>query len=206
MVRPREHSDLHFSRPVDESGLLNMLIQNDQNAFRILYDLYSPRIYSRLLKLVKSEDLAEDLLQQTFINLWNHRHTLDTQKSLRGYLFTIAGNLTLNTWRKARRDKALMEKLQAAATELHSQTEEWLQKKENAIQIRRAIDALPPQRKKIFKLCKLEEKSYAEVGKMLGISVSTINDHIVKAVRSIKEQLLQEGNLSGFLLIIFLWQ
>lgn len=190
-----------------EAEWVGRLVTGDEHAFQILYEYYSPPIYGRLLRLVKSTTLAEDLLQQTFLNLWNSRAALDPQRSLSAYLFTIAGNLTLNAWRKAKRDKLLMASLLSGATEQYNNpTEEWLVKKENAQHIRRAIDALPPQRRKVFRLCKLEERSYAEVSHMLGISHSAVNDHIVKAVRTIKRHLVHEGRLSAYILFLPLLQ
>jgi len=55
--------------------------------------------------------------------------------------------------------------------------------------IQEAIDALPPKRRQVFQLVKIEERSYEEVSHMLHVSISTVNDHIVKATKSIRENL-----------------
>ena len=133
---------------LDERILVNRLQAGDPLAFKALYDIYSVRIYGKLLKMVKSDDLAQDLLQHTFMNVWNHRATLDPDQSFSAYVFKIADNLTLNTWRKAGRNKVLMEKIISSATPYYSHTEEWLTGKENMRQIQEAIDRLPPGAKR----------------------------------------------------------
>jgi RNA polymerase sigma-70 factor (ECF subfamily) len=64
-----------------------------------------------------------------------------------------------------------------------------LHREETAL-LNKAIENLPPQRKEVFYLCKMEGKSYLEVSRRLGISASTINDHIVKANRAVREFIL----------------
>jgi RNA polymerase sigma-70 factor (ECF subfamily) len=187
---------------VNEKMLVFNLRAGDQLAFKALYDIYSIRVFGKLLKMVKSEELAKDLLQNTFMNLWDHHATLDPELSFGAYIFKIADNLTLNAWRKASRDKALMDKLQSGARAHYYQTEEWLSDKENRLLIHQAIDQLPPQRKKVFILCRLENKSYAEVSKLLGISTSTINDHLVKATKAIKEELIRQGYITSALIFL----
>jgi RNA polymerase sigma-70 factor (ECF subfamily) len=82
----------------------------------------------------------------------------------------------------------------------YTHIEEELLYKENEEWLLGIIERLPLQRKRIFKLCKIEGKSYIEVSELLGISTSTINDHIVKATRFIREQ--YRGSDSAILLVV----
>lgn len=173
--------------PYNEKELLSRLRQGDQEAFTQLYHLYSERLYRNLLALVKSEQLAEEILQDIFVQFWEKRATIDIQSSFRSYLFRIGENKVHDFYRKARRDQKLHAYIKAAASEQYTHIEEALLSRENAGLLQQAIDTLPPQRRQVFEYCKLQGRSYREVSELLGISTSTINDHIVKATRDIRQ-------------------
>jgi RNA polymerase sigma-70 factor (family 1) len=179
---------------VDELDLLIRLKEGDKKAFAEIYDLYSQRLYINLLKLVKSDQLAEEILQDIFILVWEKREQVDIRQSFPAYLFGIGANKVADLFRKVKRDKHLFAKIKAIATEEYSHIEESLFRKENFTILQNAIKALPPQRKQIFELCKMQGESYLEVSRKLGVSTSTINDHIVKATKSI-QQYLTSNNL-----------
>jgi RNA polymerase sigma-70 factor (ECF subfamily) len=159
----------------------------DEHAFESVYEHFSERLYGHLLKLVKSKDIAQELLQEIFLKVWEKRHSIDPEKSFRSYLFSIAENLAYDFFRKAARDKKLQVYLLTQATEAYSYVEENAFNNEYTGLLQKAINALPPRRRQIFQLCKLEGKSYEEAALQLGISTSTISDHIVKATRTIRE-------------------
>jgi len=186
---------------IDEKQLLVLLRQGDKQAFGELYYQYSPRIYTNLVKLLKSDHLAEELLQDVFVKVWDKRENIDIEKSFRSYLFRIAENQVYDFFRKAARDKKMEAYLINAASEFYSHVEEALYHKENTAILNRAIAQLPPKRRHIFTLCKLEGKSYEEVSRQLGISTSTINDHVVKASRSVREYLLLSKDIAVLVIL-----
>ena len=186
---------------LDERMLLILLQEGNKQSFEELYHRYKRRIYGNLKKLLKSDDLAEELLQEVFVKVWNKRHNLDVEKSFRSYLFRIAENLVYDFFRKAARDRKLEAHLTAAATKFYLHIEEALYTKESMAVLNKAVGLLPPRRRQIFTLCKLEGKSYEEVGLQLGISTSTINDHVVKATRSIREYLILTQDVAVLLVI-----
>jgi RNA polymerase sigma-70 factor (ECF subfamily) len=136
---------------------------------------------------VKADEIAEELLQDIFVLIWEKRQVIEIQQSFRSYLFRISENKVADLFRRINKDKKLYTQVQRIALEQYNNIEEELLTSENIEFIKKAINTLPPQRKQIFELCKLQGKSYKEVSKLLGISPSTINDHIVKATKSIKD-------------------
>jgi len=90
-------------------------------------------------------------------------------------------------FRKAARDKSIESQLIASSTANYTIIEEFISAEENLAILQKAIESLPPQRQQVFRLCKLEDKSYKEVSELLGISVSTISDHIVKGTKSVRD-------------------
>jgi RNA polymerase sigma-70 factor (family 1) len=171
----------------DEKELLLLLQNGNEQAFEKIYKFYSTRLYGNLLKLVKSETEAQEILQDVFLKIWDNRQRIDIGKSFRSYLFKIAENKVYDFFRKAARDKKRKAQLISLATNEYVPVEELWQSDEKSAILQKAIDSLPPQRQLVFRLCKLEGKSYKQVSELLGISVSTISDHIVKATKSIRD-------------------
>jgi len=133
------------------------------------------------------------------VKIWDNRQNIDIDQSFRSYLFRIAENKAYDFFRKAARDKKLQAQVLVAATEHYEHIESMLFNKENLAILNGAIESLPSQRQQVFRLCKLERKSYQEVSELLGISTSTVSDHIVKATRSVKEYLF--ANLKSTILV-----
>lgn len=171
----------------EEKDLIRLLQTGDEYAFEKLYRLYSVRILKKLLRLVKDEEIAAELLQDTFLKLWEKREGLDPEQSLRSYLFRIAENKITDLFRRAAYDRKLREHLVAVSTELCHVTEDAIDFKDGQELLQQAISSLPPQRQKIFILCKIEGKSYEETAELLGISAGTVNDHMVKAGRAVRK-------------------
>ena len=171
----------------DEHELLSQLKAGNKMAFARLYELYSLPLYLNLIKLLKTEQGAEEILQSIFFIVWEKRETIKINHSIRGYLFRIAENKVHDFFRKLKRDRKLYNHIMEISCREYEDVEiKFLHSEETAL-LNKAIENLPPQRKEVFYLCKVEGKSYLEVSRLLGISASTINDHIVKATRAVRD-------------------
>lgn len=189
--------------PVEyEKELLSQVREGDVKAFEYIYNIYSPRLYSNIIRVVKSSFITEELLQDTFQRIWEHRKRIDINQSFKSYLFTIARNLVCDYFNKSSKQKLLELYLQAKE-EGERAFRNQLEEKESEILMERALHQLPPQRRLVYTLCKIEGRSYDEVSKILGISVSTISDHIVKATKSIKAYYLTRA-ISCLPLLLYL--
>jgi len=193
-----------FDTAQQEREVLMRLLQGDEIAFEKIYKVYSPKLYGNLLRLIKSVPQTEQILQDVFIKVWEYRASIDPEKSFRSFIFKMAENKAYDFFRKAARDKKLESELIAISTVNYTELEEFLSDNEKLVLLENAIKRLPPQRQQVFRLCKLEGKSYKEVSEMLNISLSTISDHIVKATKSIRDSL--KNHKSAMLdLIVTLW-
>jgi RNA polymerase sigma-70 factor (family 1) len=170
-----------------EKDILLEMLTGSEIAFEKIYQLYSPRLFAKLVRLVKSESQAKEILQDVFLKLWEHRVFIDPEKSFRSYLFKIAENKIYDFFRKAARDKNIELKLIAFSIADRNVKDEYSGDDEHLAMLKQAIELLPPQRRLVIRLCKLDAKSYKEVSELLGISVSTISDHIVKGTKSIRD-------------------
>jgi len=189
------------SRHIEKEWLARIK-QGDKVAFGELYHRYSERLYRSLLRLVKSEQMAEELLQDIFVQFWEKRQTIDVQSSLQAYLLRIGENRVYDFYRKLKREQKLLAVIKAAASENYTPIEENLLSEENTQLLRQAIETLPPQRRQVFELCKLQGRSYQETSELLGISTSTINDHIVKATKTIRQFIYAHQKITVMLLLL----
>jgi RNA polymerase sigma-70 factor (family 1) len=185
---------------INELNLLERLREGDQQAFESIYQHYIDPIYRRLLYLIKSEELAEELAQDIFMRIWDKRAGIDLEKSFRSYIYSIAQNLVIDFYRRSALDRKLQQHLIHTATEYYNPIDLHYHAEADRQLISNAIQSLPEQRRKVYSLVKLEGKSYEEVSEILGISCSTIRDHIVKGNKAIKLHL----NTSQLTMVVLL--
>jgi RNA polymerase sigma-70 factor (family 1) len=170
-----------------EKELIESLKNGDKHAFEQLYHNYKVRIYGNLFKMTKSDEVSEELLQELFVKIWTGREKLDPERSFKSYLFKIAENLVYDFFRQAARDKKMEAYLKSVAAPENSPIEQHIYYKEGNYVLTKAIEQLPPKRKQVYILCKIEGKSYEEVSRLLGVSISTVNEHIVKASQVVRK-------------------
>lgn len=182
----------------DEKELLIQLRDGSCQALDYFYHQYSLRIYRKVFKMVRVEVIAEELMQDVFVKIWDRRQGIDPDQSFKSYLYTIAQNLVYDFYRKLAREEKLQGLIKSANSEMYVHVEEEIFLKETSEILNNAINNLPSQQKLVFTLCKLEGKSYEDAGAALGISSSTINSHIVKATRSVKGYIFREQNALFF--------
>lgn len=192
------------TNPQNEKDLVILLSRDDEDAFEALYYSYSTWLLAYLIKLVKSESLAADLLQEAFLTVWNKRQNIDPDQCFRAYLFRIAGNLAYDFFRNAARKKKLLASLIQNHYNQSSYIEEVFSGKENNQFLMDAISSLPIRRREVFQLVRIEERPYQEVSQLLNISVSTINDHVVKATKSLRVKLKSYYLSAISTLVVFL--
>lgn len=190
---------------LSEEKRLVALLQGDGNtkgamdAFSQLYERYHGMLYHSALKFVKSDELAQEVVQEVFIKLWETRSNLKADLSLSAYLYTMTRNRVFNMLKRAARESRVREHIRLHAEAASNTTENNLLFSEYQAAVKKAIAGLPPQRQRIFIMCREEGKSYEEVAGAFGISKSTVRDHMVKALKSVRQQLYLRTGISASL-------
>lgn len=187
---------------INPDNLIDQLQQGNGSAFSALYDMYSKPLYRNLLRLVKDEDVAQELLQDLFMKIWEIRERIEPEKSFKSFLYKIAENLAYAHFRQIAKNERLIAKLIISSVEFVTNAEDTIIVKENHALLQRAISSLSPQAKQVYTLCKLEGKSYEEVSQQLGISHKTISGHIVKANKDVKRFFLLNSETAVVLIVI----
>lgn len=179
----------------DEAKVLQLLAQGDEEAFRILYNDHAPTIYSVARQYLQSTDMAKDLVQEIFSTVWLKRTEFSQVKSFSAYLYTMSRNLALKYIKKMSIDM-LTSKEFIDRLDLNDAS---IEKYEHLF--REAVAQLPPQRKHIFELAKVEGLSYMAIADRLKISPLTVKTHMEKALRFIRHHLHQ--HIGSFISLVF---
>ena len=174
-----------------ESNLIYRITQGDEIAFESFMDYYSANLYYYTMSMVKSKELAEEIISDVFMEVWKQRKTLLEIEHISGWLHTI-------TYRKAisaiRHESIIPQQISIDDVEYFSMSpiespDENLIKKEDVDMLYQAIDELPSKCKHVFFLAKIDKLPYKEISNMLNISLATINYHIGFAMTSLKNKL-----------------
>jgi RNA polymerase sigma-70 factor (ECF subfamily) len=181
-------------------------MEGDEDAFVALYNKYHRKIYYSTLKMSQSEALAQDVTQTVFMKVWENRTALNPEQNFAAYISVICRNAVFDTFKKAANEENVKKELQqfAELSESDGEEDDFYEAYKNLLD--KAIAELPPQRRAVFELCKLQEKTYNEVARKLSISRSTVQDHVVKANKFIREYLLTHGSFSFAILFSILSQ
>ena len=176
-----------------------MRLQNDdKEAFNELYRKYHSAIYYNILKLTRDSILAEDIVQEVFITLWEKRYSLDSEKEISRWLFVISYNKSIDCLKRKLKESLAQTALQQDNENTTDTGNSLFNIRMNIIE--KAIEQLSPQKKKVFELCKLQRKTYAEAARELHISKHTVKEYLSGAVTFIREYVKQYSEYS----VIFL--
>ncbi len=184
---------MHERTTSDESLLVQSLAKGNLLAFNSLYKEYSNRLYRFALGYLKSEEEAEELVQEVFMIIWEKRNELREELSFKSFLFTIAFNII----RKHFRTKAyLMKYLKSGVnSELDFQTSRNITYNSLQKYITDLIDQLPDRRKEIFVKSRVDGYSIKEISEELSISHKTVENQITTALKFIRTNLNRENDL-----------
>ncbi|MFC0316744.1 MULTISPECIES: RNA polymerase sigma-70 factor [Olivibacter] len=162
----------------------------NQKAFRLFYDDLKHPIYNYAFRFFRSAILAEEIVQEVFMQIWKHRATLDPTQSAKAYTYRIARNLIYNKLKEIVRHEEYINHVFYSHAVSHEAVEDSLDYKELQQLYEEAISKLPPQRQLIFRMSRIEFLSHEEIADQLAISKNTVKDQIVKALKFIKQYML----------------
>jgi len=179
--------------------LLTQLKSDDKNAINGLYEAYSRRLFNFAFSYLKTDEDSLDVVQDVFLSLWKKRNDLNEDTNLEAYLFTVTKNSVISIFRKKISEKGYLEHLRNVSVLYHNDNEEQCDYQNLSEKIQELVGKLPEQRKRIFQMSKEKGMSNKAIAEELNISVKTVEDHMTKARRFIKEHLAQHG----FIAILF---
>lgn len=173
--------------------------QSDENAFTELYVFFDKRLVHFATGLVRSKEIAEEIVEDVFIRVWNRRVNLNDIENIAVYLYVSVKNQALNILSKKARElvTAPFDYLEIF-TPFAADPQDLMITSEMMIKMQQAVEALPPRCKMIFKLVREDGLKYKDVSAILNISVNTIDAQMAIAVKKICESLNIRRSGNGF--------
>lgn len=172
-----------------EKELLLLAAQGSEPAFTLLFNRYKHKLYSYLLSLTTSPQIAEDIIQDTFLKLWKDRASLKAIDYFNAYLFTMTRNLAINSFKRMARETAILAALQPQQNNPAATVADNLSLKEVEQLLHQTIQSLPPQQKLIYTLSREQGLKHEDIAHQLHLSSSTVRNHIVQALRTIRKKI-----------------
>jgi len=184
---------------------LALRLRNDDiNAFNTLYWEYHAAVYANTLKLIKDPVLAEDIVQEVFVTLWDKRHTIDPGQDLIGWLFVISHHKTVDQLKRKLKQILAQKNLSIFTEDLSIIVNDDLKEAQlNAIE--EAMDHLSPQKRKVFELCKVQGRTYKKAAEELHISKYTVKEYLSDALVSIKKYIGEHPRQTGIIIYFLIF-
>lgn len=193
----------------DLAYITRKLQEGDNDTYVFLFRKYYVPLCSYARRYVGRKDVAEELVSDTFFNIWRNRETLEIHTSVKGYLYHAVCNNSLNHLRKLKKEDKLEDYFNDNQSEnlgLAIDSEELpsdsLIMKDLTETIDQAVNSLPTQQQAVFRLKRYEGKKNGEIAEVMGISVKTVEMHLSKALIALRENLKEY--LPEFLLFLLL--
>jgi RNA polymerase sigma-70 factor (ECF subfamily) len=187
-----------------EKELVERIVSGDQTAFKEIFYRYKDKLFSYCFRFTKSEEVAEEIVQDVLLKIWTDRKRIDPDLSFSSYLYTITRNYSFNFLKKAAANISLQEKLFYYFDHYHSQPEDQLVFNDLTSIVNKAVALLPPQRRLIYKMSREKAMNYDEIAHHLGISKHTVKNQLVQALKFIRSYLNTHTELN-LCLISLLW-
>lgn len=169
------------------------LIKGEKKAYESIYSEYFGVLYHLCLHYLHNENVAEEIVQDTFMKLWEIKSSLNEQVNIKNFLYTITKNNCLNYLRNRKTTIKHLEKIKYLEIQFNYEALEklgdYIQFEELRSKIENSINSLPNEVRETFKLSRFEELTYKEIAEKQNISSKTVEARISKALRILRVEL-----------------
>ncbi|NDP20137.1 MAG: RNA polymerase sigma-70 factor [Paludibacter sp.] len=179
---------------------IKALREGNHLAFEELFDSWYEPLCRYAFSILRDMDEAEDVVQRVFCKLWDQHEKLDIRSSINSYLYRMVHNDSLNQIQQITSHKVHNQNFISTVNNDVNSTSEHIEGNELQKAIENAMEKLPPQCKRVFEMSRLEQLSYSEIAKNLNISTNTVENHISKALKLLRVELIE------FLTVLILLQ
>lgn len=192
---------LTLAKPYTDLQLLDLIRTDDRGAFTELYNRYWDKTYAVALHRLDDEHEAEEVVQEVFLSIWQRRATLQLTHTVATYLAVAVKYKVINHLAKQHRRQLQHDELTMTSPVVADSTADWLHEKELRQLLEKTISQLPEKCRIVFLLSRDENKTYAEIAAELNISQKTVEAHMSKALRELRETLGVSAPILAFILL-----
>ncbi|GIV36363.1 MAG: DNA-directed RNA polymerase sigma-70 factor [Cyclobacteriaceae bacterium] len=172
-----------------------IVYEDDQQALGTLFNLMSRQLFALCLPIVSSRELADEIVCDVFCNLWRNRKQIKIESSLKAYIITSARNRALDYFRKLKREKKVDLSHASHIACPEENAEDRIDYEKFATSINIAIYELPQQCRQVFILNREYGMKYREIAEKLNISVKTVETHMGRALKHLRQTVLATHRL-----------
>jgi RNA polymerase sigma-70 factor (ECF subfamily) len=180
---------------LEDRLLIRKIAQHDREAFRMLFESYHAQLFRFAEIYVCSPDIAEDIVQEVFIKLWENSG-IRINQSLRSYLFLMVKNACIDYLRSLKLEDKKKKRL--AEAQILSESVAINLDSEVSQKIKMAIDELPEQCKEVYRMSIYSGLKHSEIAEELNISVNAVKVQVFRAKKSLREKLYSIKELLVF--------
>ncbi len=177
--------------PHQEQMLICQLRAGDKQAFNQLFYQHERKLYNFSCKLLHSQEDAEEIVQEVFIRVWEHRATLKEGFPFEAFIIRIAKNLIYNKAKRRVNEYAYKEYCLKHTTPAPLTTENEVNFNTLEALTSHFIEQLPPKRKTIFTLSRISGLTNQEIARQMNVSTSTVENQINKTLKALRHHLYQ---------------
>jgi RNA polymerase sigma-70 factor, ECF subfamily len=172
-----------------EQQHLDALTKGDITAFEMIFRTYYQPLCNYAYTFLQDKEEAEEIVQSTFMSVWEKHSTISIRTSIKSYLYAMVRNACLNVIKHEKiKQRHAVEEI-ALSPQSHDAVTNTVASTELETRIQEAMEKLPEQCRLVFKLSRFEELKYSEIAEQLDISVKTVENHMGKALKIMREQL-----------------
>ena len=185
------------TQAIADDVLLARIARGDRLAMQVLYGRHHVRVFRFGLRLVRNEQLAEDLISEVFLDVWRQAGKFEGRSAVSTWILAITRFKALSAMRR-RQDAELDDETAAAIEDTSDDPEEAVQKKDKGEALRRCLTALSAEHREIVDLVYYHEKSVEEVARIVGIPENTVKTRLFYARKKLAELLKAAGIERGW--------
>jgi RNA polymerase sigma-70 factor (ECF subfamily) len=175
-----------MTQELPEEDIVTAIREGNAVAFQYVFDGCYASLCGYAYTMLRDADEAEDVVQSMFVKLWEKREVLEIKQSVRAYLFRAVHHQCLN---QLEHRAVKLRHSASSRSESKATADKDIFPAELEARVRVAIDALPPQCRKIFVMSRYEGLRYTEIASQLNISVNTIQNQVCKALKLLRTEL-----------------
>jgi len=190
---------------LNESELLAKVAEGDQRAFTVLYEKYNPKIFTFAFRILQSEALAEEVVQETLLKLWQIGPQAIRISHLDAYLRTTARNRSIDLLRRQQLALKAEKELSYEWDESHNETEERIILNETKKILQEAVALLPEQHKLVYQLCHQEGLKYEQAAEKLNLSALTVQTYMKLSLRFLRKYVRTHIDIAAVLIVLKLF-
>lgn len=188
--------------PYENKDLFLRIANGDEQAFTEIFHIYTPKLLPYIIKIARKEQLAEEMVQETFLRLWINRAKLAQVDQPSSWLFRVASNVTVTYLKTQLNRKRLLTKVQVEEEE--DTVSQKIHSKELVLLIQHAINLLPEKRQEIYRLSREAGLTHQQIADQLGISINTVKNQLGMALKFMQEHISKETGLTLLTISIIL--